>query len=48
MQVNRQCLMAGQEAGVGPLTVGVQSHKAGGMLKSKEAKSGKNPKQKRV
>lgn len=40
--------MAGEETGVGALIVRVQDHKAGGMLKRKEAKSRKNPKQKRV
>ena len=48
MQVNRQSLMAGEETGVGTLTVRAQDHKAAGMLKRKETKSGKNPKRKRV
>lgn len=48
MQVNRQSLMAGEETGVGVLTIRVQSHKAREMLKRQEANSGKKPKEKRV
>lgn len=40
--------MTGEETWVGALTVRVQDHKAGGILKRKKAKSGKNPKPKGV